>query len=405
MTDSAGAVAFHGTLARLAVRHLETAHGVFDAHLCENLHTREPMLALALGDVRSPEPLLARVHSSCVTSEIYGACDCDCAIQLGEALAAVARAGRGVVFYLSQEGRGAGFSAKARDRMLVQASLHRLTTFDAYDEMGLGRDQRRYDEVVAARSLLGIEASFVLLSNNPDKQAALVRLGVPIAGATRLDAPASPWSRHYLAAKFAQGHALADPATSVPCAELPEPVPVLTPRRVDGARRFLHVATYLLPVATGERPTWLRLHAHLDLETGAERVIFEHGDPRAPEVLVRVQRERWLERFAPPAGGIERRRWLASASALAGAEAGLALFLPPRPPWQDDEPLDGDEGDGDGTDRLPDDALAALLARRIEGRRARLLLAPSEGAQEPLLRERLERHGVETLPGARLAAP
>jgi len=249
---------------------------------------------------------------------------------------------------------------------------------------------------------------------------------VPIAGTTRLGAVASPFSRHYLAAKFAHGHALADPGACAPCAELPERVPVVTPGRVDGAARFLHVATYLLPVAEDRAqpappgapgadpaasepdareaaalsPAWLRLHAHLDLATGAERVVFEAGDPSAPEVRLRVQRERWLERFAPADGGLERRRWLAAARALTEAEAGVALFLPPRPPWCDDEAGGPDDAD----DGMPDDALAGLLAARLGGRRARLLLAPAEASLEAPLRERLARHGIETAASARLAA-
>src|SRR6185436_1559805 len=111
-----------------------------------------------VGAVGAPAPLLARVHSSCVTSEAYGACDCDCAEQLAASLAEIAGAGRGVLFYLMQEGRGAGFAAKARDRMLVQTSRHRLTTFEAYARMGLDHDCRRYEEVGDLCRLLGVRA-------------------------------------------------------------------------------------------------------------------------------------------------------------------------------------------------------------------------------------------------------
>jgi len=121
-----------GTLLAVDARPLSTPHGRFRAHRFHDLATERPVLALAYGTITGREPVLARVHSSCVTSEVYGACDCDCAEQLDAALAHVARRGRGVLFYLMQEGRGAGFVAKALDRMLVQASGHRLTTFDAW---------------------------------------------------------------------------------------------------------------------------------------------------------------------------------------------------------------------------------------------------------------------------------
>ncbi len=77
-------------------------------HVFRNLHTRAYALAICRGDIRTSAPLLARVHSACVTSEAFGGCDCDCAEQLEQALARIAEAGRGVVFYLMQEGRGAG---------------------------------------------------------------------------------------------------------------------------------------------------------------------------------------------------------------------------------------------------------------------------------------------------------
>src|SRR6185369_16928013 len=96
----------------LGARPLSTRHGEFVVHIAQNLATGAVAFAVTLGDVGSPETLLARVHSSCVTSETFGGCDCDCVEQLDAALAQIASAGRGVVFYLLQEGRGAGLVAK-----------------------------------------------------------------------------------------------------------------------------------------------------------------------------------------------------------------------------------------------------------------------------------------------------
>src|SRR5262249_38584013 len=190
-----------------------------------DLSSRGLALALCHGEVSGDAPLLARVHSSCMTSETFGGCDCDCAGQLDAALAAIARAGRGAVFYLLQEGRGAGFVAKARDRMMVQASCGRVTTFDAYARMGLGRDYRRYDAVGFAAAALGIAAPLTVLSNTPDKGAALQRPNVPPARVAPPPPAASPFNLHSLAAKSRSGHALSAAVERAggPAA-LPEPV-------------------------------------------------------------------------------------------------------------------------------------------------------------------------------------
>src|SRR5215475_2979141 len=254
--------AIDGSLLALDERPLDTVHGRFRAHRFHNLSTGQPAVAVATGDITGRSPLLARVHSSCITSEVYGACDCDCAEQLDAALAAVAAAGRGVLFYLTQEGRGAGFAAKARDRMLVQASGHRLTTFEAYDRLGLGHDQRRYDEVAAACRLLGVTAPLRVLTNNPEKLGALRAAGITVAGHRRLTVGASPFSAHYLAAKSRSGHLLA--AGSGVAADLPERVTALRPRPVRGAPRFLELASYLLPLGA-PAPAWFRLHLYLDV--------------------------------------------------------------------------------------------------------------------------------------------
>src|SRR5262249_56165192 len=101
--------------------------------------------------------------------------------QVEGGLAAIAAAGRGVLFYLTQEGRGAGFAAKARDRMLVQASGHRLTTFEAYDRLGLGHDQRRYEEVAAACRLLGVTARLRARTHHPHNLDSLRAAGIAVS--------------------------------------------------------------------------------------------------------------------------------------------------------------------------------------------------------------------------------
>ena len=131
-----------GLLVSLGREDLATRHGDFVVHRFHNCTSGSPALAVTFGDVGGTAALRARVHSSCVTSEAFGACDCDCAEQLDGALAHIASHGRGVLFYLTQEGRGAGFVAKALDRMLVQASPAPLTTFEAYERLRAERDER-----------------------------------------------------------------------------------------------------------------------------------------------------------------------------------------------------------------------------------------------------------------------
>ena len=105
----------HGSLLEIDSRRLDTVFGSFELAEFRNLATYRRCFALSRGAIQGELPLLARVHSSCVTSEFYGACDCDCAAQLDGALEAIAVEGRGVLFYLEQEGRGAGLAAKARE--------------------------------------------------------------------------------------------------------------------------------------------------------------------------------------------------------------------------------------------------------------------------------------------------
>jgi GTP cyclohydrolase II len=317
----------YGTLLAEGEACVEAAGAGFRAHRFRNLRSGEPALALALGDVRGSEPLLARVHSSCVTSEAFGACDCDCAGQLQAALGEIAGAGRGALFYLYQEGRGAGFAAKARDRMAVQASRERVTTFETYAAMGLARDQRRYEEVAFLRRLLRIEAPLRLLTHNPEKAKAIEEVGVAVAGVVPLAPQLSAWNRHYLAAKSRSGHDLADPGEG-PAAQ-PDPLPPVAPEAADRAGRFVRIARYRLPVLLPARsaPLWLTLHLYYDLAARAERVLLEYRARGGAAPLVCVQRDALLDRLAPGFGGVRKPGWLAALRAFEARGAGVALFL------------------------------------------------------------------------------
>ena len=320
-------VASYAALLRIDERPLATVHGDFRLHRFRNLATQRMALAAVLGDVSGREPLLARVHSSCVTSETYGACDCDCAEQLAIAVAEIGCRGRGVIFYLMQEGRGAGFAAKARDRMLVQASGHRLTTFEAYEQMGLGRDHRHYDEVEAICRLLDIRAPLRLLSNNPDKIAALAAEGIEIESVQRMEHEATPFNVHYIAAKRRCGHRLGAGEGTPRAAELPEPVAAFEPYALAELPHVVHMAAYLLPVRFGAaEPCWFRLHAYLDTESGSGHVILDHRRRRDLPPLACVQREALEDRFALREPSALRLRWRDAVARIAARGTGSVLF-------------------------------------------------------------------------------
>ena len=245
-------------------------------------------MALVLGDPGAPRsasrPLPVRVHSSCVTSECLLGLDCDCAEQLDAALAAMARAGGGVLYYLMQEGRGAGLTAKARDRMLVQASGRRLTTFEAYAELGLPPDLRRYDGIAPISRMLGVRGPVALLTNNPEKSAAvakaLAEAGVEVADVEPVRGATSAFNADYLGAKQDSGHAL-DPGDTGPAVSLPAPVPILPPVVVGGERDRILTAAYLLPVGLDDAVVWLRAGVVYDGATARESVVLAR-----PEVSI-----------------------------------------------------------------------------------------------------------------------
>ena len=393
MTDIGAGI--RGPLLTSGGRRLDTLFGVFELAEFRNLETHRSCFALVRGDLSGDAPVLARVHSSCVTSEFFGACDCDCAAQLDAALEAIAAEERGVLFYLGQEGRGAGLTAKARDRMLVQASSERLSTFEAYDRLGLAPDQRRYDEVATMCRMLGIEAPLELLTNNPDKVSLIEREKVRVSATRPLQRATSPFNRHYLQAKQRSGHALHGLEGEGTRAEWPESVRWFDPAPLRGRSDILYSASYWLPVrsdAAGQS-LWFRLHLYYDLKSpagvGAERVVLSYGPESAESpYLLRVQTQHLFDRF-PLRAELARPSWRRTARAIAEHGGGCAVFLP--------------DGLSEGVDEPLDSASVALLAEHAKGRHCRLVSDANSSALDRAASDGLSRLGVELGPAVRLA--
>ncbi len=153
--------------------------------------------ALVLGDVRGRRSVPVRVHSECLTSEVFGSMKCDCREQLELAQAEIARRGYGLVLYLRQEGRGIGLSNKVKAYALQALGAD---TIEANEQLHLPVDARSYDVAAAILRELDVE-SVELLTNNPDKVAGLANLGVKIERRVPVRIPANPHSATYLEVK------------------------------------------------------------------------------------------------------------------------------------------------------------------------------------------------------------
>ena len=143
---------------------LPTEHGDL---LCLIYHTKsgEEHIALVVGDINGSEDLLCRVHSQCITSEVFSSIKCDCRLQLDLSIQKIVEAKNGVVIYMPQEGRGIGLGNKIRAYALQEAGFD---TVDANRLLGLPDDARDYSAAAGILNDLGVR-SVVLMTNNPEK--------------------------------------------------------------------------------------------------------------------------------------------------------------------------------------------------------------------------------------------
>lgn len=157
------------------------------------------------GDLAGAKSVLVRVQSECLTSEVFGSRKCDCADQLKAAMRAIRKAGRGVVVYLRQEGRGIGIFAKLRAYHLQD---HGFDTVEANEQLGVPQDSREYSAAAAILKHLGVESAR-LMTNNPAKIAGLRKEGITVSVRIPLVTKPDRWNREYLRVKRKKmGHLL-----------------------------------------------------------------------------------------------------------------------------------------------------------------------------------------------------
>src|SRR4051812_9210277 len=190
---------------RVASSTLPTEFGRFDIHVFENGGDGEEHVALICGDLDDGEDVLTRLHSSCVTGDIFHSARCDCGPQLQAAMQRVSEEGRGIILYLSQEGRGIGLANKIKAYALQDQGLD---TVEANEMLGFAADGRDYGVGVQILRDLGVR-SMRLLSNNPRKLAGVTGDGLIVSELLPIEMPVSDSTRRYLTTKKEKlGHQL-----------------------------------------------------------------------------------------------------------------------------------------------------------------------------------------------------
>lgn len=176
---------------------LPTKIGNFDLYAYKQTTTGQEHLALVKGEWKKDEAVLVRVHSSCLTGDIFGSCRCDCGPQLEKAMKMVEKEGKGVIVYMNQEGRGIGLLNKLKAYKLQEEGLD---TVEANLELGFKMDERDYGVGAQILRDLGI-SKIKLLTNNPTKRAGLIGYGLEIVENIALEIESNEHNKLYLQTK------------------------------------------------------------------------------------------------------------------------------------------------------------------------------------------------------------
>lgn len=176
---------------------MPTDIGEFQLHAFKDTSNNQDHLALVKGEWTEDEPVLVRVHSSCLTGDIFGSCRCDCGPQLNTAMQMIEKEGKGVIVYMNQEGRGIGLVNKLKAYKLQEEGFD---TFDANVQLGFKPDQRDYG--IGAQILRALNVSKMrLMSNNPKKRTGLIGYGLEVVENVALEIESNEHNEGYLKTK------------------------------------------------------------------------------------------------------------------------------------------------------------------------------------------------------------
>lgn len=176
---------------------LPTKYGVFELVAFKQLNTGDIHLALKKGEWKKDEPVLVRVHSSCVTGDILGSLRCDCGEQLHHAMEHIEAEGKGLVLYMNQEGRGIGLLNKLKAYKLQEQGMD---TVEANLHLGFGMDERDYGIGAQILREMGI-SKMRLMSNNPRKRAGLLGYGLEVVDTVSIEIEPNTHNKKYLFTK------------------------------------------------------------------------------------------------------------------------------------------------------------------------------------------------------------
>ena len=195
----------HLTVQRISTAHLPTEIGDFLITGYRSLTSGEEFVVLHKGEMRADVPTLIRIHSQCLTGDVFGSIKCDCGEQLRSAMKLIEEAGRGAIVYQMQEGRGIGIINKIRAYALQDAGAD---TVEANERLGFAVDARSYEQCAEILFDMGL-CKVRVMSNNPDKLRALEDAGLSVVERVPLEVETKDPAAHYLRVKKEKlGHLL-----------------------------------------------------------------------------------------------------------------------------------------------------------------------------------------------------
>ena len=193
------------TVEKVATANLPTQVGEFKIAGYRSLNSSEEFVVLYKGEMRKDIPTLVRIHSQCLTGDVFGSIKCDCGLQLGKAMQMIEAEGYGAIVYQQQEGRGIGIINKIRAYALQDEGAD---TVEANEKLGFVVDAREYQQCAEILFDLGL-CKVRVMSNNPDKIKALEKAGLQVVERVSIDVETKESAAHYLQTKREKlGHLL-----------------------------------------------------------------------------------------------------------------------------------------------------------------------------------------------------